>query len=225
MYDLAEVYPQLKRMGFRDFQQLRDFSQTLQEAMVTTDYNLQEVATICSQCLGPNIDSCELPALAELNESSLAGFLANLDVPKLKKFAMAFMEDGHGLCNVSRSYERIDQGMASFHLALRQYRRRHPWLQDNLTGHDRFNRISDDQRTVFYGVRSNPLEPGDSPILMVAHMGGEPLTIELENWLGLDMDDWRVAIATPDLNLDTDLENPCHFTLKDSQGVLFEQKK
>ena len=227
IYDLAEVYPQLKRMGFRNFEQLQDFSRTLQEAMISTDYNLQAVATICSQCLGSDTDSCELPALTELeqNESSLAGFLANLDVSKLKKFAMAFMEDGHDLCNVSRSYDQIDQKMARFHLALRQYRRQHPWLQDNMTGHDRFNRISDDLRTVFYGMRSHPETPGDSPILMVAHMGGEPLTIELEKWLGLTMDDWDVAIATPDLNLDTDLKNLSQFQLKDSQGVLFEQKK
>ncbi|MBT9317105.1 glucosylglycerol hydrolase [Leptothoe spongobia] len=225
MYDLAEVYPQLKQMGFREFEQLRDFSQTLQEAMVSTDYNLQEVATICSRCLGPNIDSCELPTLAELNESSLAGFLANLDVPKLKKFAMAFMEDGHDLCNVSRSYDRIDQSIATFHLALRQYRRRHPWLQDNLTGRDRFNRISDDQRTVFYGLRSHPDRPGEPPILMVAHMGGAPLSIELEDWLGVDMQNWEVAISTPDLNPEIDLKNLSQFTLKDSQGVLFEQKK
>ncbi|MDV3350960.1 glucosylglycerol hydrolase [Leptothoe sp. LEGE 181152] len=225
MYDLPEVYPQLKQMGFRDFQQLQDFSRTLQEAMVSTDYNLQEVAAICSKCLGPSTESCELPALAELNESSLAEFLANLDVPKLKRFAMAFMEDGHDLCNVSRSYGQIDQGIAKFHLALRQYRRRYPWLQDNLTGHDRFNRISDDQRTVFYGLRRNPDEPEASPIMMVAHMGGKPLTIKLEDWLGINMEDWQVAIATPDLNLDTDLKNLSHFPLKDSQGVLFEQKK
>ena len=226
MYDLPEVYPQLKKMGFRQFEQLRDFSQALQDAMISTDYNLQEVAQICSQCLGANTTDCELPALSDLNdELSLAGFLANLDVPKLKKFAMAFMEDCHDLCNVSRAYDRINPSIASFHLALRQYRRRHPWLHDNLTGRDRFNRISDDRRTVFYGIRSNPDMPDDSPILMVAHMGGEPLEIELEDWLGINMEDWEVAIATPDLNLETDIKDLRQFTLKDSQGVLFEQKK
>ncbi|MEM9808342.1 MAG: glucosylglycerol hydrolase, partial [Cyanobacteria bacterium P01_D01_bin.56] len=225
MYDLPEVYPQLKQMGFRDFQQLKDFSNTLQEAMISTDYNLQEVATICSQCLGPDIAHCELPALTELNESSLAGFLKNLDVPKLKKFAMAFMEDGHDLCNVSRFYGQIDSAVAKFHLAIRQYRRRHPWLLENLTGHDRFNRISDEQRTVFYGLRTNPYYPRTEPIVMVAHMDGDPLTIELGQWLNLNMDEWTVAIATPDINPDTDLDNLSNFTLRDGQGVLLEQKK
>ena len=110
-------------------------------------------------------------------------------------------------------------------MTLRQYRRRHPWLQDNLTGHDRFNRISDDQRTVFYGLRSHPETPGTSPILMVAHMGGKPLSIQIEDWLGITMQDWEVAIATPDLHIDTELKDLSNFTLKDSQGVLFEQKK
>ncbi|MBT9310871.1 glucosylglycerol hydrolase [Leptothoe kymatousa] len=223
MYDLPEVYPQLKQMGFRDFQQLKDFSKTLQDAMVATDYNLQEVATICSQCLGANTDNCELPALAELNEPSLSGFLKNLDVSKLKKFAMAFMEDGHDLCNVSRFYDVIDGSVAKFHLAIRQYRRRHPWLLENLTGRDRFNRISDEHRTVFYGLRSHPQQPGNEPIVMVAHMDGAPLTIELGDWLDLNMDDWQVAIATPDL--EPELKNLSKFTLRDGQGVLLEQKK
>ncbi len=219
MYDLPEVYPQLKQMGFRDFQQLKDFSKILQEAMIATDYNLQEVATICSQRMAAS--TSELPT----DESSLAVFLQNLDVPKLKKFAMAFMEDGHDLCNVSRSYDRIDPAVAKFHLAIRQYRRRHPWLMENLTGHDRFNRISDEQRTVFYGMRTNPHHPGSSPIMMVAHMDGDPLTIELDQWIGLNMDDWNVAIATPGINIETDLSNLSNFTLRDGQGVLFEQKK
>ncbi|MEO0352433.1 MAG: glucosylglycerol hydrolase [Cyanobacteria bacterium P01_A01_bin.15] len=225
MYALKEVFPQLKQMGFHNFHQLQEFSQTLQDAMVATDYNLQEVAAICSRCLGPDTDNCELPALSELNESSLSGFLANLDVPKLKKFAMAFMEDGHDLCNVSYSYGRIDQSIATFHLALRQYRRSRPWLQDNMTGYDRFNRISDDRRTVFYGLRSNPNKSDGSSILMVAHMGGEPLEIQLEEWLGLPMDDWEIAIATPDLAFDTAPKDFKRFTLKDSQGILFERKK
>ncbi|MEO0869126.1 MAG: glucosylglycerol hydrolase, partial [Cyanobacteria bacterium J06642_11] len=225
MYDLPEVYPQLKHMGFRDFQQLKNFSQTLQEAMATTDYNLQEVATICSQFLESNGVDQELPVLAELHGAPLAGFLKNLDVPKLKKFAMAFMEDGHDLCNVSRYYDRIDPAVATFHLAIRQYRRQHGWLMDNLTGRDRFNRISDEQRTVFYGLRTNPYDPETSPIVMVAHMDGEPLTIELGQWLDLDINEWTVAIATPTLNIETDLNNLSNFTLRDGQGVLLEQKK
>ncbi|MEM6254755.1 MAG: glucosylglycerol hydrolase [Cyanobacteria bacterium P01_D01_bin.156] len=225
MYDLPEVYPQLKQMGFKDFQQLKDFAKTLQEAMIATDYNLQEVATICSQCLGPSIDHCELPALTELSESSLSGFLNNLDVPKLKKFAMAFMEDGHDLCNVSRAYGHIDAAVARFHLAIRQYRRQHPWLLDNLTGYDRFNRISNDHCTVFYGLRTNPHDPGNEPIMMVAHMEGEPLTIQLAQWLDLDMEKWQVAIATPGIDIDIALKDLRNFTLRDGQGILLEQRK
>lgn len=53
-------------------------------------------------------------------------------------------------------------------------------------------------------------------------MGGEPYKVHLEDWLQIDMDHWRVAIATPDLSLTTDLSNLRTFELKDSQAVLFE---
>ena len=56
-------------------------------------------------------------------------------------------------------------------------------------------------------------------------MGGEPLEIQLEEWLGLPMDDWEIAIATPDLAFDTAPKDFKRFTLKDSQGILFERKK
>jgi hypothetical protein len=61
-----------------------------------------------------------------------------------------------------------------FGLALRQFRLQHPWLRENLTGRDRFNRISDDERTIFYGYRVEPHPPDDRPpheVVMVAHMG------------------------------------------------------
>ena len=32
---------------------------------------------------------------------------------------------------------------------------------------------------------------------MVSHMGGKPLTVNLGDWLQLDMDDWKIALALP----------------------------
>ncbi|MEM9906145.1 MAG: glucosylglycerol hydrolase [Cyanobacteria bacterium P01_D01_bin.44] len=227
-YQQPEVFPRLKQLGFLNFEQLRDFARALQEAMTVTDYDLEEVARICARCLLSEEGSgaCEIPELdTVLHEPSLPHFLATLDVPKLKRFAMAFMEDGHDLCNVSHYKAHIDPKISEFHLALRQYRCRHPWLQKNLSGQDRFNRISDDQRTLFYGLRHKPAEAPDTPshaFAMVAHMGGEPYKVHLEDWLQIDMDHWRVAIATPDLNLTSDLSNLRTFELKDSQAVLFE---
>ncbi|NEP17175.1 MAG: alpha-amylase [Leptolyngbya sp. SIO4C1] len=225
-YTQTDAFPRLKQLGFVDFQQLRDFARALHEAMIATDYDMEEVAKICKLCLDEGDSVCSVPELEDLfSEPSLPKFLSTLDVPKLKQFAMAFMEDGHDFCNVSRYYERIPAGISHFHLALRRYRQRHAWLQKNLTGQDRFNRISDDRRTLFYGLRMQPEAKGSetpASVAMVAHMGGEPLKVRLGDWLQLDMDHWRVAIATPDLDIQTDLKDLYAFELKDSQAVLLE---
>lgn len=222
MYDLPEVFPRLKQLGFQKFSQVRNFSRALQNAMVATDYNLQEVSKICRQCVDEETEACSLPNLEKLDESTLTGFLEDLNVRKLKQFAMAFMEDGHDLCNVSRYYDRLDPDITYFHLALREYRRRHSWLQKNLTGHDRFNRISDDVRTVFYGLRSHSEEERTRRIAFVAHMGGAPLKVRLEEWLDIDLGEWKLALATPDL-AEGSFNNLEDLELHDSQGILLEQ--
>ncbi|PSN18490.1 alpha-amylase, partial [filamentous cyanobacterium CCP5] len=228
LYSRAEAFPRLKGLGFQEFDQLRDFAHALSEAMVETDYDLQEVAKICQHCLGSGSDPevCEIPALEDLNEPNLPLFLATLDVPKLKAFAMAFMEDGHDMCNVSRYGEDVHPHRSHFGVRLRQFRQEHPWLRENLTGRDRFNRISDDERTIFYGYRSHPHPETDEPqeVAMIAHMGGEPMTVNLGDWLQLTMDEWQVAIATPGISPQRDLKDLRAFQLQDGEGVLFIPK-
>ncbi|MEL6260674.1 MAG: glucosylglycerol hydrolase [Cyanobacteria bacterium J06626_6] len=220
MYSREASFGQIKQLGFDDLEQLRAFGKALQTAMVETDYDLEQVAKICSHCLGEDHGVCEIPALEELNEPNLPYFLATLDVPKLKAFAMAFMEDGHELCKVSHYYDEIDPTIAAFNLALRRYRRQHAWLQHNISGRDRFNRISDNQRTVFYGLRTCP-DNERIQIAMATHMGGNPCTVTLGKWLQLDMSQWRLAIATPGIPEDT-LQDLSAFELQDGQGVLLE---
>jgi len=224
MYDRIDAFPRLKALGFQDFNQLRDFSYALCQAMIETDYDLGKVADICRHCLGDQEGVCEVPALGDLNEPNLPHFLATLDVPKLKAFAMAFMEDGHDMCNVSRYGEEIEPSVSHFGLKLREFRRRHPWLQQNFTGRDRFNRISDDQRTIFYGYRSY-LDPDQShhldEVVMIAHMGGEPMVVNPGDWLQLEMTEWQVAVASPGLNLE-DLADLRGFELQDGEGVLLK---
>ena len=53
---------------------------------------------------------------------------------------------------------------------------------------------------------------------MVTHMGGEPMTVTLGDWLQLDVNEWECAIASPGLEID-DLS--C-FELKDTQGALLK---
>ena len=59
-------------------------------------------------------------------------------------------------------------------------------------------------------------------VVMIAHMGGEPMTITLGDWLQLDMNQWQVAIATPGLDIKEDLNDLRSFELKDSEGLLLE---
>jgi hypothetical protein len=157
LYQRPEAFPQLKAMGFATLDQLQDFANALRDAMVETDYDLEEVAKICQHCLGSSADStvCEVPALDELNAPSLPLFLATLDVPKLKAFAMAFMEDGHDICNVANYAKDCLPLTTHFGLTLREFRLNRQWLRENLTGRDRFNRISDDERTISMAIASN----------------------------------------------------------------------
>lgn len=224
MYADADAFPRLKSLGFLQYEQLRNFAYALRDAMLETDYDLQAVAQICQHCLGdPDGITCEVPALEELNgEAHLPRFLATLDVPKLKTFAMAFMEDGHDMCNVGRYFEGLNSTITRFSLQLRQFRLSHPWLRENLTGRDRFNRISDDRRTIFYGYRSEP-HPQDKvaqEIVILTHMGGDPMTVNPGDWLQLEMPLWRVALATPGLELRGNGNDLRSFELKDGEGVL-----
>lgn len=169
--------------------------------------------------------ACEVPSLEDLKEPSLPRFLATLDVPKLKTFAMAFMEDGHDMCNVGRYLDRLDPAIGHFGVQLRQFRQKRPWLRENLTGRDRFNRISDDQRIIFYGYRSEPHPSDDRPneVVLISHMGGEPMTVNPGDWLQLDMAQWQVTLASPSLNVQRDLKDLRAFTLQDGEGVLLER--
>jgi len=223
MYADADAFPRLKALGFKEYEQLRDFAYALRDAMVETDYDLQAVAQVCQKCLdGDDTTVCTIPALEELSEDHLPRFLATLDVPKLKAFAMAFMEDGHDMCNVGRYLEDLDSRLTHFTWTLRHFRLTHPWLRENLTGRDRFNRISDDQRTIFYGYRSEPhptVAPGHE-VVILTHMGGDPMTVYPGDWLQLDMADWRIAIATPGIDLKAEVKDLRSFELRDGEGVL-----
>ncbi len=225
LYLQPHAFLQLKSLGFETLEELKAFAYALRDAMVETDYNLEEVAQICQHCLGNGVDgiACEVPALEELNRPSLPRFLATLDVLKLKQFAMAFMEDCHDICNVAYYFDQAKPDICNFGATLRQFRRQRPWLRENLIGRDRFNRISDDERTIFYGYRIEPHPPLDRApheVVMVAHMGGAPMTVNLGDWLQLELGAWQVGLTTPGLALSSDPEHLRSFELRDGEGLL-----
>lgn len=232
VYQRSETFPRIKQLGFDDLDHLKQFAKALRIAMIETDYDLDAVAEICQHCISDDPAGCEVPSLEEIGEDpDRPEFLRNLDVPRLKEFAMAFMEDGHELCKVSHYRDEVNPEQSHYLLNLRRYRQVNPWLGDSLTGLDRFNRISDDQRTIFYGMRTAPHYSHDQQpqkqVVFVAHMGGDPTAIALADWLQLDLSEWNVVLTTPGIEIDDALaaqpEHPV-FELCDGQGVLFERQ-
>ncbi|MGC9525945.1 MAG: glucosylglycerol hydrolase [Limnospira sp.] len=233
MYAETDAFPRLKKMGFGKLAELRQFMRGLYDAIEETDYDLEEVARLCQRYLGAESEKPEVKEetktrksasnLQKLNVPGKSQVLAELDVGRLKDFARAFMEDAHDLCNVWNHEAALNPEQTAYNLALREFRRENSWLQENLSGMDRFNRISDGDRTVFYGLRTQPQEEGvpENPVqvAMVSHMGGDPVTVTLGDWLQLDLDEWRVAIASPGLEI-PDLKA---FELSDSQGLLLRR--
>ena len=220
IYNQQQSFQRLKSLGFETLEQLREFGKALQTTMIERDYDLNAVIEACHSCLGDNTDRCEFPLLMRLNRPGMVNFLRELDIPKLKQFALMFMEDCYEVCNVAYYAKDLKPEKTGFNLRLRQFRDQHRWLHDNLIpGTDRFNKVSEETHTLFYGLRMNPENP-EEQIAMVSHMGGEPITVTLGDWLQLDLNEWECAIASPGLEI-PDLT--C-FELKDGQGILLKLK-
>jgi predicted double-glycine peptidase len=224
LYQKEHIFRQIKELGFESLEQLREFGQSLEVAMMESDYNLNDVVRACQRCLGDDeSEACEIDALKALNRPGMVRFLKELDITKLKEFAIKFMEDCYQVCNVDRYLDQVDPVQIEFNFKLRQFRHQRPWLLNNLSNLDRFNKISGDDRTIFYGVRSNPDDAADK-VAMVAHMGGADTTVTLGDWLQLDLNKWQLAIASPGTEVQDTPEDLRRFKLKDSQGVLLVRK-
>ncbi len=232
-YDWPELFPRVKAMGFTKLGELRQFMQGLHDAIGETDYDLDEVAHLCQATLTHHTDTLpeeviqrkSVQTLKALNVADKSEVLTQLDVAKLKELAQGFMEDAHEMCNVWLQEDVLNQDRIKFNLALRRFRRSHPWLRHNLSTLDRFNRIHTDHQTVFYGLRTAPAEATTAmQVVMVAHMGGDPLAVTLGDWLQLEDDDrWRVALSSPGVALASPGDALKAFELSDSQAVLLER--
>ncbi len=209
----------MKSLGFKQLKQLQEFGRALQTAMIQQDYNLSEVVDILKFCADSHCIA-EIPPLKELTRSNMMRFLKKLDEERLKSFALMFMEDCFEICNVSHYEAQLNPMQTEFNLSLRNFRRAHPWLRENIEQHDRFNKISEPDQTIFYGVRTNPHD-GQEQITMVSHLEGKPIAVTLGDWLQLDLEEWQVAIAFP--GLEQDLADLRYFTLGHSQGVLLKR--
>lgn len=236
-YEDDDVFPRLKAMGFTRYAELRQFMRGLYDAIEETNYDLEEVAQICQRSLGDLIDPETLEQeasqrksvsqLKQLNEADKSEVLTRIDVATLKAIAHAFMSDAHDISNVWLHAEHLAPEQTAYNLALRQFRQNHNWLRHNLSGTDRFNRINDGDRTLFYGLRIAPTNEGQSTpsqhIAFVANMSGAPLVATPGDWLQIDLSEWQVAIASPGLQLGNTVDDLRAIELHDSQAILFEK--
>jgi hypothetical protein len=219
LYKHSWAFKRLKTLGFKNVQDLREFGKALQYLMVEKDYNLNDVVDAFRSCANEHDEDCEVPKLLRKSRSSVRRFWAKLDIDRLKRFALMFMEDCFEVCNVSHYHNNLKAPQANYNLRLRRFRHDYPWLRENLTGTDRFNKTGTKEATVYYGVRSNP-EDESERIAMIAHMGGEAMTVKVGEWLQLNLSEWDVAIASPGLKI----QDLSEFELHDSQGVLLKSK-
>ena len=217
VYRQTHCFTRLKLLGFKQLKQLQEFGQALHLAMVEKNYVLADVVEMLRSWVDQH-PFPHVPPLKELSRGGMVRFLKKLDEDRLKNFALMFMEDCFHVCNVTYYESNLNKERTQFNLALRDFRRHHPWLAANLTKGDRFDKISEGDRTIFYGVRSNP-DNNQETIAMVSHLEGEPITLNLQELLPLDpINNLQVAVASPGLVVN-DLSS---VTLKNSDGLLLK---
>jgi hypothetical protein len=222
-YQQEGAFQRMKSLGFASLAQLREFTHALHASMIEKNYDLTEVVKACQFCFGEDNSACEIEALKIMNRPDMVEFLKKLDTNKLKQWALMFMEDCYEVCNVSHYFAHVNPSQTKYNLSLRNFRHNHQWLNLNLQGTDRFNKIHAEETTIFYGLRTNPAHPQEK-IAMVIHLEGEPLEINLLDWLQLDLEDWEIAITTPNLSEVEDLTKLNNFSLSQSQGLLLKHK-
>ncbi len=211
-YDRDHTFRQLKQLGFSQLSLLRQFMKRLSKTMAETDYDLEQVVT--------DIQAIDIH---QLGNQTLKEFLDHLDVNRLRKFAMAFMEDLGEHCRVTHYEADLSPERVHFNYQLREYRRQNPWLLNNLSASDRFNRIQTEEHTLFLGLRANHTDDtlATKRVALLSHMEGDPVDATLGDWLQLDLEEWEIAIATPGLDSITP-DQLNQITLKHGQAVLLE---
>ena len=215
LYRQSHCFPRLKTMGFKQLKQLQQFGQALHHAMIQQNYNLAEVVEVLRACTSRDTHCIDvLSPLVELTRGGMVRFLKKLDEDRLKRFAVMFMEDCYQICNISYYESQVDPLRAKFNLTTREFRHRHSWLADNILAQDTFDKLEGEERTVIYGVRHNP--QGEQSVAIVANFEGDTIELDVGEILKIDVAQWKVAIATPDLEV-TDLTK---LTLNNSQGIL-----
>jgi hypothetical protein len=199
-----DAFPRLKALGFDTLGELRRFLHSLDHAGRISDYDLAATVKVL-QCVDP----------------ALAG--PPLTAAGLKVLARAWMDDVREACNVSRYVDQQEVERTRFNLAAREFRRKRPWLMDDLRPGDHFDHHHPCDGTVlFYGLRRAP--DASEQVLFVANMEGAPRAVRPVSLPipGLPRDGWQMALSAPGLHTpEADQET----TLHDSQGAVFVRRQ
>ena len=215
LYRQSHCFPRLKTMGFKQLKQLKQFGIALHHAVIQQNYNLAEVVEVLRACTSFDTHCIEkLSPQSELMRGGMVRFLKKLDEDRLKRFALMFMEDCYQVCNVGNYEARVDSSRAKFNLTTRELRHQYSWLANNLVKQDTFDKLSQDERTIIYGIRHNP--EGESAVAIVANFEGDAIQLDVAEMLQIDFSEWKIAIATPNLEV-TDLTE---LKLGNAEGIL-----
>ena len=215
LYRQSHCFPRLKTMGFKQLKQLKQFGIALHHAVIQQNYNLAEVVEVLRACTTFDTHCIEkLSPQSELMRGGMVRFLKKLDEDRLKRFALMFMEDCYQVCNVGNYEARVDSSRAKFNLTTRELRHQYSWLANNLVKQDTFDKLSQDERTIIYGMRHNP--EGEPAVAIVANFEGDAIQLDVAEMLQIDLSEWKIAIATPNLEV-TDLTE---LKLGNAEGIL-----
>ncbi len=202
-FSRAESFTRLKARGFTDLGELRRFMRALDAAVRTTGYVLASIAR-----------------LLENHEPPLPG-PRPYTAGGLKTIARAWMDDVHDYCTVARYAKDLDPARAARNLEVRRFARARPWLVENLTDGDAFDRLRPtDGSVIFLGLRSAP--DARESLLFLANMEGAPREITPVDLpiAGLPRDGWEQALATRGLEQAV-ADRP--FVLTNGSGVVFRR--
>lgn len=200
-YQAEDMFTRLKALGFHERDELHRFVHLLDHMVQATRYNLPVIVDLLSAVTPP------LPCLP-------------LSIEKLKAISRAWMDDMHEYCNTARYVEHQDKSKAAYNAAVRNFRRKRPWLMENLRDEDHFDYLHPvDGSVTFYGLRHAP--DGKEQILFVANMEGAPRTLTPAQLPipNLPQDGWQLLLP-----LHRRASAKDEITLADSEALVFSRK-
>jgi len=212
--DVADerFFERLGEWGFETRDELSAFLGLLADAVSMTDYDKDAMVDLLNTQGTPVGD--------------------DFTVESLETLGIEWMRDVAEFCNLGHWTDQ-DPDRAAWNHEVRRFRQRHDWLTTDFTGADTLDYVYPTEGTVcYYGLRTAPegrqsagsgddadAEPPEQ-LLFVGNMEGVATTVTPAELCDVDADGWRVALATPDLDVGG-VDDP--LTLADSQAVLFER--